>query len=147
MNTIPIIHLDQWVRREAKTSLANFHNSQNPESRSATMDTISSELAWRWARKLQGLRGGSRWVLWVMLAPVHLVRAPAVCPLCKSPEARRQGNNPACASLLNFSPISITHSRSMKSSSATASHACRGMTSWSLSDFFTRLWSRSILPA
>lgn len=42
MNTIPIIHLDQWVRREAKTSLANFHNSQNPESRSATMDTIIS---------------------------------------------------------------------------------------------------------
>lgn len=28
MNTIPVIHLDQWVRREERLSLVNFNNSQ-----------------------------------------------------------------------------------------------------------------------
>lgn len=34
-----------------------------------------------------------------------------------------QGSNPACTSLLNFSPISITLRRSMRSSSSTTKHA------------------------
>lgn len=28
MNTIPVIHLDQWVRREERVSLVHFNNSR-----------------------------------------------------------------------------------------------------------------------
>lgn len=33
MNTIPVIHLDQWVRREERVSLENFDNSQTQPSK------------------------------------------------------------------------------------------------------------------
>lgn len=50
MNTIPVIHLDQWVRREEQESLVNFKTALE-ESRSGIRDTTSSLLTW-WVREL-----------------------------------------------------------------------------------------------
>lgn len=151
MNTISVIHQDQWVMREEQVSLVNFNNSQTQLRRNqgqapGTQPAHCSPE--RWGRELQGLKRGSWRVLWLMPARVHwcLAGAPAVCPLSRGPEARRQGNNPACTSLLNFSLISIT--QPIDEEFFTNSQPCLWeTTSWSLSDFFTRLWSRSILPA
>lgn len=131
MNTTPVIYLDEWVRREGRVSLVSFNNSQtqlrrNQGQASATHLALCSPDDWESCRGLwEGAAGCFDWCwLWccegslVLLLFAHWAGAP---------EARRPGNNPPCSSLLNFSPMSITLSRSMKS------QPCLwGMTSWSL---------------
>lgn len=152
MNPTPVIHLDQWVRREERASLVNFNNSQTQLRRNQGQAPgtpparCSPE---RWVRAAggsgEGAGGCFDWcwprVQWCLTGgPCCLHVEPG------APEARRRGNNPARASLLNFSLISIT--QPIDEEFFTNGQPCLWeMTSWSLSDFLARLWSRSIPSA
>lgn len=135
MNTIPVIHLDQWVRREERASPVNFKQPDSaPETTKVRHRGHGRLSASRLSERAAALGGGGGGEGGRKLAGALTDAASGTlmshwCPCCLPIElgARRpesQGNNPACASLFNFSPISITLRRSMKSSSATASRAC-----------------------
>lgn len=59
MNTITVIHQDQWVRREEPASLANFNNSQSQilKNQGQARGRRPALCSPRWVRQLQGLRG------------------------------------------------------------------------------------------
>lgn len=67
MNTIPVIHLDQWVRREEQASLENFNNSQkwlekNQGQTPGTQPALRSPDEWESCRGSgEGAAGSCDW--------------------------------------------------------------------------------------
>lgn len=54
MNSIPVIHLDHWVRREEQVSLVNFSNTRAQLQKESRSDT-----GLEWDRKSTALMGES----------------------------------------------------------------------------------------
>lgn len=125
MNTIPAIHLDQWVEEGGAGAPGEFHQQSDWKPRSDTGDTSSfgsPKDEWVSCRGSGEGAGG----LCDRCSLQH--GNGSLVPLlfaywARDPEARSQGSNPACTSLLNFSPISITLGWSMRSSSSTTKRA------------------------
>lgn len=128
MNTIPVIHLDQWVRREERVSLMNFNNSQtqlltNQGQALGTQAALCSLVSERESGR--GSAQGSWQALWLMLPLVNrcLARAPAVCPLSWRPGGHKAGKQACLHQSAQFQP-DIYHTQAINEEFFTNSQPC-----------------------
>lgn len=146
MNTIQAIHRDQWVEEGGAAVSCEFHQQSDWKPRSDARDTDifffypPNDLPVRW-------RGPSGNV-----TDAHSTRAMAgECPRCfpieQGTEGQKPRKQPCLAQVCSISAQYQSHSEDRWGVLLQQPSMPGEMTSWSLPDFFTQCWSRSILPA